>query len=105
MRPNSASTERSKTVVPQNVAWQSTPGQRPRDVLADNSPRPDSSSENPPENPSTHDNWKHEECTRTREISDDHSPEPPVADKAVAKAPTDESARDHQAVGDQPAGQ
>jgi nucleoid-associated protein YgaU len=90
-RPNSPAGERTKTVVPQNVAWQSTPAQRPRDVLADNSPRPDSSLENPPEDTSPHDNLKHEECTRTREISDDHSAETPVADKSVVKTPADES--------------
>jgi nucleoid-associated protein YgaU len=91
VRPSSAAGERSKTVVPQNVAWQSTSAKRPQDILADNSPRSDSSSENPPEDSSAHDNFKHEECTRTREISDDHSPEPPVAEKPVVKTPTDES--------------
>ncbi len=91
MRPSSAAGKRSKTVVPQNVAWQSTSAKRPRDILADNSPRSDSSSENPPEDSSAHDNLKHEECTRTREISDDHSPEPPVADKSVVKTKSDES--------------
>jgi nucleoid-associated protein YgaU len=92
VRPSTVSGERSKTVVPQNVAWKSTPAHRSRDMLADKSPRPDSSSENPPDDPSTHDNWKHEECTRTREIGDDHPPEPPAADKPSAKTPADESA-------------
>jgi nucleoid-associated protein YgaU len=100
VRPGSTAAERSEPLVPQNVAWQTTPAQPRRDLLADNSPRRGSLSENLSTDEPARDNWKHEECTR--DSSDERTPETPVAENSplsektpvsepTAKTPADES--------------